>query len=179
MKTLTLAVLFALLCIGCDKNSFDVNNPDVTEFVTQLKNGTYDTYARTDEGERLWPVMPSFDRDDVPALISLARETDLVSPCDHFPVNPVSSMYPWRLVNGKPSIMLGEYLLWCAEAVLEGKEFASLNPVLVDEINNPYGRLDSDEILNVRRLYQEWWDRNGHLENPPALPLDGSGYSWH
>jgi hypothetical protein len=88
-------------------------------------------------------------------------------------------MYPWRLVNGKPSIMLGEYLLWCAEAVLEGKEFASLNPVLVDEINNPYGRLDSDEILNVRRLYQEWWDRNGHLENLPALPLDGSGYSWH
>ncbi|MCU0459887.1 MAG: DUF4943 domain-containing protein [Bacteroidales bacterium] len=178
MKTLTLAALLALLCIGCDKNSFNVNNPDVTEFVTQLKNGTYDTYARTGNGERLWPIMPSFDRDDVPALISLAGDTDLVSPCDHFPVNPLSSMYPWRLVSGKPSIMLGEYLLWCAEAVIEGKEFASLNPVLV-EINNPDRRLDGNEIMAVRELYQKWWDENGHLENPQTLPLDGSGYSWH
>lgn len=179
MKTFLIVTLLAFLCAGCGKETFDVNNPDVTEFVTQLKNGTYNNYARTGDGERLWPIMPAFDREDVPALITLAEDTELISPCDHFPVNPLSSMYPWRLVSGKPSIMLGEYLLWCAEAVIEGKDFASLNPVLIDEVNNPDQRLESDEIMNVRKLYQEWWNANGHFENPPSLPLDGSGYGWH
>ncbi len=179
MKPLVLAALLATICIGCDKKSFDVNNPDVTEFVRQLKNGTYDKYAWTDGGERLWSIMPAFDRDDVPALITLAEDTELIYPCDHFPVNPISSMYPYRIVGGREYIMLGEYLLWCAEAVIEERDFASLNPVLVDEINNPDQRLDSDEILNVRKLYQDWWNANGHLENPASLPLDGSGYGWH
>ncbi len=179
MKTLTLAAILAVICIGCDKNTIDVNNPDVEEFVKQLKDGTYNNYAWTEGGERLWPVMPAFDRDDVPALLALAEDTELISPCDHFPVNPLSSMYPWRLVGSKPSIMLGEYLLWCAEAVIEGQDFASLNPVLIDEIRKPDQRLDSDEILSVRKLYQDWWNANGHLDNPPSLPLDGSGYGWH
>ena len=179
MKSLVMFVMLSVMCIGCERSSFDVNNPDVEEFVKQLKNGTYDRYEWTDDGERLWPIMPTFSKEDVPALISLSEDTDLVTPCHHFPVNPVSSMWPYRVVDGKECIMLGEYLLWCAEAVLEGKDFASLNPVLINVNDNPVHRLSSTEILSVRNIYQEWWDQNGHLDNPATLPLDGTGYQWH
>jgi hypothetical protein len=42
-----------------------------------LDYGTCDNYVWADGGERLWPIMPAFDRDDVPALITLAEDTDL------------------------------------------------------------------------------------------------------
>ncbi|MDM8001313.1 MAG: DUF4943 family protein [Bacteroidota bacterium] len=179
MKSLVLFALLSVMCLGCERSSFDVNNPDVEEFVKQLKDGTYDRFAQTENGERLWAVMPSFTKEDVPALILLSKDTDLVTPCDHFPVNPISSMIPYRVVDGKECIMLGEYLLWCAEAVLEGKDFASLNPVLVNVNDTPYHRLGGRDILSVRNIYQEWWDEYGHLDNPGTLPLDGTSYQWH
>jgi hypothetical protein len=88
-------------------------------------------------------------------------------------------MYPYREVNGKYCIMLGEYLLWCAEAVLQERDFASLNPVLVNINDNPVHRLSGTEILSVRKIYQDWWDLNGNLEDPSTMPLDGTGYRWH
>ncbi len=179
MKTLVTIALLSVICLGCERSSFDVNNPDVEEFVTLLKNGSYDNYAWTENGEKLWAIMPSFTKEDVPALIRLSKDTDLVTPCDHFPVNPLSSMYPYRMVNGRESIMLGEYLLWCAEAVIEGKDFASLNPVLVNINNTPDNRLSGMEMLSVRNIYQEWWDEYGHLDDPGTLPLDGTSYRWH
>ncbi|MDM8002052.1 MAG: DUF4943 family protein [Bacteroidota bacterium] len=179
MKTLVIFALLSVMCLGCERSSFDVNNPDVEEFVRQLKNGTYDRYEWTNEGERLWAIMPSFTKEDVPALIFLSKDTDLVTPCGHFPVNPVSSMFPYRVVDGKECIMLGEYLLWCAEAVLEGNEFASLNPVLVNINETPDHRLSGKEMLSVRNIYQEWWDQNGQTDDPGTLPLDGTVYRWH
>lgn len=179
MKSLVTFALLSVMFLGCERNSFDVNNPDVEEFVKQLKNGTYDRYEWTDDGERLWTIMPSFSKEDVPALISLSKDTDLVTPCDHFPVNPLSSMFPYRVVDGRECIMLGEYLLWCAEAVLEGRDFASLNPVLVNVTEAPDHRLSGMQILSVRKLYQDWWDQNGQLDDPATMPLEGTGYQWH
>jgi hypothetical protein len=75
--------------------------------------------------------------------------------------------------------MLGEYLLWCAEAVLKGRDFASLNPVLINVNESPVHRLSGTEILSVREIYQEWWDQYGNLDDPETLPLDGTGYEWH
>lgn len=165
--------------LGCERNSFDVNNPDVEKFVKQLKDGTYNEFEQTEDGVRLWAKMPSFSKEDVPALISLSKDTDLVTPCDHFPVNPLSSMWPYRVVDGKECIMLGEYLLWCAEAVIEGMEYASLNPVLVNVNDSPVHRLSGTEILSVREIYLDWWDQYGNLDDPGTHPLDGTGYEWH
>mgnify|MGYP000975965219 CR=1 FL=1 len=178
MKAMVIFTLLSVICLGCERSSFDVNNPDVEEFVKQLKNGTYNEFEQTEDGVRLWAKMPSFSREDVPALISLSKDTELVTPCDHFPVNPLSSMWPYRVVDGKECIMLGEYLLWCAEAVLEGKEYASLNPVLVDINDSPVVRLSGMVILSVREMYQDWWDQNGSLDDPATHPLDGTGFEW-
>lgn len=178
VKPVVIFILCTFLCIGCGKDNFDVNNPDVTEFVRQLENGTYDQFEYTEDGERLWAKMPAFQKKDIPALISMAKETVLVSPCDHFPVNPVSSMFPYRVVDGKACIMLGEYLLWCAEAVIEGRDFASLNPVLCNINYSNDRRLDADEIIAVRKIYQQWWNEYGHLADPQKLPLEGTVYNW-
>jgi hypothetical protein len=50
------------MCLGCERGRFDVSNPDVMEFVKQLKNGTYDQYEWTEEGDRLWTIMPAFQK---------------------------------------------------------------------------------------------------------------------
>jgi hypothetical protein len=63
--------------------------------------------------------MPGFQKRYVPYLIEYSKDTSLICPCDHFPVNPVSSIPPYRINNGEECIMLGEYLLWCAESVIE------------------------------------------------------------
>lgn len=178
MRTLIIIAVFALSCIGCEKVDFDVSNPDVKEFVRQLKNGTYSEFEWTESGERLWAIMPAFQKEDLPSLISLAKDTDLISPCDHFPVNPLSSIHPYRTGNGKESMMIGEFLLWCAEAVIEGKDYASLVGVLVNENYSNDHRLSAMEVLVVRAIYQEWWDQYGHLDNPGKLPLDGTPYRW-
>ena len=87
-------------------------------------------------------------------------------------------MWPFRVVDGRECIMLGEYLLWCAEAVIEGKDFASLNPVLYNKDYPNDQRLDAAEIMAVRKLYQEWWDEYGHQADPEKLPLEGTVYIW-
>ncbi len=178
MKTLLTLCLFSAMCLGCERGSFNLNNPDVEEFVMQLKNGTYQCYEWTEEGERLWAIMPAFSKKDVPELISLSEDTELITPCDHFPVNPMSSMYPFRIVNGEECIMLGEYLLWCAEAVIEGRDFASLNPVLRRTDSSGDQRLEAAEIMVVRKIYQEWWNEQGQQAEPARLPLTGTVYSW-
>lgn len=178
MKYLILFSVLALFCNSCDKGDFDIKNPDVRIFVERLKDGTYDEFETTENGERLWAIMPDFQEDDIPLLISLAKDTELISPCDHFPVNPISSIPPYRFNNGKESIMIGEFLLWCVEAIIEGRAFASLTPVLVDLKSNPDYRLTAEEVLAVRKIYQDWWDKYGHQENPEHLPLEGMRYRW-
>ncbi len=42
MRTLFLLTILSILCISCEKDEFDPNNPEVEKFVQQLKNGTYD-----------------------------------------------------------------------------------------------------------------------------------------
>lgn len=87
-------------------------------------------------------------------------------------------MYPFRIVNGEECIMLGEYLLWCAEAVIEGRDFASLNPVLRRTDSSGDQRLEAAEIMVVRKIYQEWWNEQGQQAEPARLPLTGTVYSW-
>jgi len=178
MKNLVLILVFAVICQSCDKNDFNLKNPDVRQFVEQLKDGSYDEFEITENGERLWAIMPDFQKKDVMLLINLAENTDLITPCDHFPVNPISSIPPYRFNNGKESIMIGEYLLWCVESIISDRDFASLTPVLVDVKSNPDYRLTGEEVLAVRIIYQDWWDKYGRLKNPEHLPLEGTGYRW-
>jgi hypothetical protein len=177
MKKLTIIFILFLFCLSCEKEAFDVNHPDVEKFVRQLKKGTYNNYEMGVDGEKLWTIMPNFNKKHIPLLISLSQDTALVCPCDHFPVNPISSIPPYRVNNGNECIVLGEYLLWSVEGIIQSTTFPSLVPILVsDEYSDE--RLSGKEILEARKLYQEWWELYGNAGDPNKLPLDGTVYRW-
>ena len=115
---------------------------------------------------------------DIPLLLEYAKDTTLISPCDHFPVNPISSIPPWRAdKNGKGAIMLGEYLLWTVETTIRG-QFPSLAPLLIRASDSQHRVLSGKEILIVRQKYLEWWNDYGKKGNVSVLPLSGTGYLW-
>jgi hypothetical protein len=185
---LIFSVLLILFFVGCEKDEtsneqdeiLNKKNEQINSFVEQLKDGTYNDYEYNENGEKLWTVMPDFQKSDVPYLLEYAKDTSVICPCNHFPVNPISSIPPYRVIDGEVCIMLSEYLLWCAGSVIESVEFASLVPVLVkfdgDKIID--NRLSGKEILSVRDIYQDWWNEYGNIENPDKMPLDGTGYLW-
>lgn len=167
---------FGIFCFSCQGDDFSVNNPDVKKFAEQLKDGSYDEFEFNENGERLWTKMPEFDVKDIPVLIDLSKDTTLINPVNHFPVNPMSSLLPFRSVNGKPYIMLGEFLLWCAEGVIQGKTYPSLVPVL--KKTGSHRSLSGKEILEIRDIYLNWWNefgKEGELDNSP---LKGTDYTW-
>ncbi|MCI2082267.1 MAG: DUF4943 domain-containing protein [Bacteroidales bacterium] len=172
-----LGVFFVMSCCGCEGRYFDVENPDVGRFVRELRNGTYDQYHYGENGERLWTLMPEFNERQIPELIDFAEDTSLVCPCDRFPVNPISSIPPYRVVEGKSCMMMGEYLLWCAEGTIRN-ECPSLTPVLVESGKDPDYRLSGKEILEARELYEDWWNEYRKIGETGKLPLNGSIYRW-
>lgn len=177
-KTMTF-ILLIFFCISCEKDnvSFNIDNPDVDKFVLQLKDGTYDQYKVGEDGEKLWTIMPKFKKEHIPLLINLAKDTSHISPCNHFPVNPISSIPPYHEFGEKPYIILGEYLLWCVERIINEKEFVSLTPLIYkgDDYNE---LLDGMEILELRQLYQDWWKTHGKTESISKFPLEGTGFRW-
>ncbi len=92
MKNIIIVLILSLFCINCERNGFDIENPDVARFVQQIKNGTYDNYELGENGQKLWTKMPHFKAKHIPTLLNLANDTMSVCPCDHFPLNPISSI---------------------------------------------------------------------------------------
>ena len=123
MKKLFFSAILILLCIGCEKDKFDIDDPDVAVFVNKLKSGTYDYYERGETGENLWLLMPEFTPDHISSLIDFAYDTTHIS---DFPVNPVSSRRPYP--EGREYFILGECLLWTVEGVRNGNRYGSLDP---------------------------------------------------
>ncbi|MFB6319619.1 DUF4943 family protein [Saccharicrinis sp. FJH54] len=178
MKNLTILALFILFCLSCEKDDFNVDHPNIQQFVQQLKSGTYDQYKTGENGEKLWTIMPNFSKEHIPLLIDFSKDTSLVCPCNHFPANPVSSIPPFRISDNKECIMLGEYLLWCAEAIIENRDFASLTPILVNRSYSAEKRPGGEEILEVREIYQNWWEEYGLSADTHPLPLAETDYYW-
>jgi hypothetical protein len=50
MKNIIIVITLSLFCIICERNGFDIENPDVARFVQQIKNGTYDNYELGENG---------------------------------------------------------------------------------------------------------------------------------
>ena len=178
MKNLSILAALILFCVSCEKDHFNINNPNIEQFVQQIKNGTYNQYELGENGEKLWTIMPDFKKEHIPLLLDFATDTSLVCPCNHFPTNPVSSIPPYRIYDNKECIMLGEYLLWCAEGIIENKDFASLTPILINHNYSAEKRLSGKDILEVRKMYQDWWVEYGPSEYTNELPLEGTNYSW-
>jgi len=165
-----------------DTNGFDVNNPDVALFVSQLKAGTYSCYRTDIYSQYLWLAMPKFTIAHIPALLEYAKDTTFIA---YFPSNPASSRTPFP--NGRSNFILGECLLWIVEGIRTNVAYAvypSLDPYLVDSSKSSIEKLKGltkIEILGVRELYYNWWNQSAIIPEwwLTTPPLSGTTYSWH
>jgi hypothetical protein len=169
-KLLLLLFLPLFLCLGCEKEEFDLLNPTVDMFVKKLKDGTYDFF------EEQMLIMPNFDERHIQKLIDLSRDTIRIPV---FPVNPISSGTPFP--EGRDYFILGECLLWTVEGIRNEMKYGSLSPFLIDlsldEIESAKG-LTNKQILQVRELYIDWWSRLKDKDWKASNPLDGTTIRW-
>ena len=176
MRRLSFIAILVLLCFGCEKDKFDIDNPDVEIFVRQLKNGTYDCYEKGETGENLWLLMPKFTRSHIQSLIEFSKDTTHIT---DFPINPISSRRPYP--EGREYFILGECLLWTVEGIRNGYGYGSLDPFLIDTVLAESERdkgLNGDEILIVRDIYKNWWDNFKDSDWKNKNPLQGTSYIW-
>jgi hypothetical protein len=176
MKRLSFITILILLCIGCEKDKFDIDKPDVAVFVKQLKNGTYDCYEKGETGENLWLLMPKFTRSHIPSLVDFSKDTTHIT---NFPINPTSSRRPYP--EGREYFILGECLLWTVEGIRNGYGYGSLDPFLIDTSmaeSERYKGLKSKEILIVRDVYESWWNNFKDSDWKNENPLGETSYRW-
>jgi hypothetical protein len=176
MKKLSFIIILALLCIGCKKDKFDIDNPDVEIFVKQLKNGTYDYYEKGETGENLWLLMPKFTRSHIQSLIDFSKDTSHIT---NFPINPISSRTPFP--EGREYFILSECLLWTVEGIRNGYGYGSLDPFLIDTAlteSERFKGLKCIEILIVRDIYKDWWNKFKDNDWKDINPLGETSYRW-
>jgi hypothetical protein len=164
------------LIIGCKKDNFDLDNPDVEIFVNQLKRGKYNKYKKGDNGENVWLLMPNFSENHIQSLIDFSKDTSHIMA---FPDNPLSSRLPFP--EGRDYFILGECLLWTVEGIRNGAGYGSLDPFLIDaakEKSERYKGLKGNEILIVRDFYKDWWDNFKTKDWKNKNPLEGTSYQW-
>ncbi len=178
MKSRIVLIISAclFLTIGCEKDDFDLNDPDVEIFVNQLKSGKYDKYEKGNNDENLWLLMPDFSQNHIQSLISFSKDTSHIVA---FPINPISSRQPFP--EGREYFILGECLLWTVEGIRNGSGYGSLDPFLIDTANSDsekYKGLNGNEILIVRDFYKEWWINFKDKDWENKNPLEGTSYRW-
>ncbi|MFP4366336.1 MAG: DUF4943 family protein [Bacteroidales bacterium] len=171
-----LFVFLVLFSISCEKDNFDINNPDVEKFVNQIKTGTYSQYEKGENGENLWLIMPDFTDKHIQSLIDFSCDTSHITA---YPFNPLSSRTPFPY--GRDYCYLGECLLWTVEGIRNGSGYGSLDPYLIDTAlieSQRYKGLKGVDIFVVRDIYNGWWtdfkDNNWMTKNP----LEKTSYIW-
>jgi len=75
MKFISLIAALLLVSISCEKEDFDIYNPNVEIFVNQLKLDTYRQHEKTETGENLWLIMPKFNQSHIRDLIAFSKDT--------------------------------------------------------------------------------------------------------
>lgn len=176
MKKLLFIPFLILSFFGCEKDKFDIDNPNVAVFVKQLKNDSYDCYEKGESGENLWLLMPKFTPNHISSLIEFAKDTSHIS---DFPINPISSRRPFP--EGREYFILSECLLWTVEGIRTSYGYGSLDPFLIDvglPESERYKGLRGEEILIVRDIYKKWWDNYKDGDWNDTKPLEETSYRW-
>ena len=176
MKNLLFITILTLFCISCEKDEFNIDNPDVKKFVQQIKNGTYSCYEKGENGENLWLLMPKFREKHIQSLIDFSKDTSHIT---NFPFNPISSRTPFPF--GREYCILGECLLWTVEGIRNGSGYGSLDPYLIDTAiteSERFKGLKSNEILIVRDVYKDWWNNFKNKDWENKNPLEETSYRW-
>lgn len=181
MKTQFIWIVSIILlgvCTACEKFNKDElikkqnELPGVSDFVAQLKKGTYDK------------DMPPYTDDDISELLKYAGDTTHIS---YFPFNPVSSIKPGAL-RGNGEFILAE----CILSVIECIRMDFLSPAYLpltfpmgvfeksesSDVGQTKPHLSGQELLVIKDLYQKWWKENQGGEWKLVNPLNGTSYEW-
>jgi Domain of unknown function (DUF4943) len=167
MKFFSCLVVVNLLVASC-QDSFDLKNPNVDEFVSLLKNGSY--------LDKVGYELPDFKINHIDKLLLYSRDTSVVK---FFPSNPISSK------RTAPKI-LSECVLWTIEGIRLRSKYPSLEPNLIDTVMyspfTGYPRLSGKKLLRVSDIYTNWY--NDYKSSPSdALRkkeiLKGTSYKWN
>jgi hypothetical protein len=124
MRKLFLLTILTILCIGCEKDEWDLNNPEVEKFVQQLKNETYDYYEKGENGEDLWLIMPNFVKHHIQSLIDFSIDTSHIN---DFPVNPTLIENPKGLKGYQLLVVRSYYKDWWSN--FNDKDWKEKNPL--------------------------------------------------
>ncbi len=176
MKKLFILTVIFLLCMRCEKESFDIDNPDVEKFVFQIKNGTYSCYETGENDENLWLLMPNFTEKHIQSLMDFSKDTTHITA---YPFNPISSRTPFP--EGRAYCILGECLLWTIEGIRNGSGYGSLDPYIIDTSINEsesYSWLNGHEFLIVQGIYEVWWNTHKETDWQAINPLEETAYIW-
>lgn len=168
-----LLLLNLLFLSACKKEGFDINNPDVDVFVSQLKNGTYNERESDEKGNSLWLKMPRFEPKHIARLIELSKDTTHI---EKFPTNPISSRTPKP--QGRDYFILGECLLAVVE-IVRGKGW--LDPYMIDtskDIPERFNGVTGIEILLISDQYRQWWNNYKAGDWKGNNPLAATPYKW-
>lgn len=159
---------FVLTITSCSNDDFDVNDPDVRQFVRMVKDGTYSQKA----GFQL----PHFNMNDIGQLMQYVGDTTEIS---EFPPNPISSKvtFPKRL---------NECIIWTIDGIRLESRFPSLEPCLVDtgmhSDESGYRRLTNKELIDVSKSFLNW--HTEYMKQPSDLLrkadlLKNTSYKWY
>jgi len=174
MRKLILLWIYTVFAISCETGDFNLDNPDVEDFVNLIKSGKYDYYEKGEDGEDLWLLMPNFNEHHISSLLEFSLDTTHI---ELFPVNPISSLPPYP--NDRQYQILGECLLWTIEGIRNGTGYGSLVPYLIDTSKKEYTKsLNGEKILVVRDLYLSWWSNFKDKNWKDVGALDGLNYKW-
>lgn len=171
-----LFIILILFSTSCEKDSFNIGNPDVEKFVNQIKTGTYSQYEKDENGENLWLIMPGFTEKHIPSLIDFSKDTTHITA---YPYNPMSSRTPFPY--GRDYSILGECLLWTVEGIRNGNGYGSLDPYIIDTSlieSERYNGLKGTDILIIRDIYNDWWTNFKDGDWRTKNPLENSSYMW-
>ncbi|MEO0469922.1 MAG: DUF4943 family protein [Bacteroidota bacterium] len=130
-----------------------------------------------------WTFLPRLQWEDIPALLEIAADTNLIDP---YPRHPLSRYRP-------PNARVGLVALWMIEAIRkmenQSSEVAgalmppSRAPILGTRKGNPSGYNSPEQMETARMAYQDWWDSQAEPEADARKiarknPLVGKGLSW-
>lgn len=136
-------IFLVLVTASCSDHDFNLNDPNVPQFVSLLKDGTYSQKVGFD--------LPHFDMHDVEQLIRYIGDTTEIR---EFPANPISSK---RTLPRK----LNECIMWTIDGIRFENRFPSLEPCLIDTIRyseeSGYSRLSNEQLSDLSKTYIDWY----------------------